>query len=200
MGHRARSAALAAAAALGALAACDGPPRAEAALTPFEQLAVDSAAADSAAFATLPAPLREYLDVREAMATLPTEHVSCAVLPSRREHEVRRRLRFRFENRSSGVLYVVADDITGSVTSVEFIRRIPGRGQRGLIWDGERDRTMSTWWNEASWGLSRRVERGEIPRGGPLPRALRGLGRQLLLLPCEPSADSVAVTPPETPR
>lgn len=196
MGHRVRSAALAAVTVLGALAACDGPPRAEAALTPFEQLAVDSAAADSAAFATLPTPLLEFLDVREAMAALPTENLRCAELPSRREHELRRRLRFRFENRSSGVLYVVADDVTGSVTRVEFIRRIPERGQRGLIWDGERDRTTSTWWNEASWGLSRRVERGEIPRGGPVPRALRGLGRQLLLLPCEPTVDSVAVTLP----
>lgn len=198
MGHRTRSATLVAftATSLLAFAACEGPPRAEAALTPFEQLASDSAAGDSAAFATLPDPLHEFLDVRDAMSAAPTGMLRCAVLPPSRDHELRRRLRFQFEGRNTAVLYVVADDLSGSVKRVEFIRREPGRGQRGLIWDGERDRTTSTWWNETSWGLSRRVERGDIPRGGPLPRALRGLGRQLLLLPCEPSADSVTPTPP----
>lgn len=194
MGTRIRSALLVAAAF--ALGACAETPKAEAALTPFEQMAADSAAGDSAAFATLPDPLREFMDVREALATLPTEPPGCAVMPPRRDHELRRRARFQLADRNSAVLLVVADDLTGSITRVEYIRRVPGRGQRGLIWDGARDRTTSTWWNEASWGLSRRVERGEIPRGGPVPRALRGLGRQLLLLPCESQLDSTAVTPP----
>lgn len=179
-----------------AAVACEGPARAEAALTPFEQLASDSAAADSAAFATLPEPLLEFLDVREAMAALPDSQPGCRVLPARREHELRRRLRLRFADRSSAVLYVVADDATGSIGRVEYIRRAPGRGQRGLIWDGDRDRTTSTWWNETSWGLSRRVERGEMPRGGPVPRALRGLGRQLLLLPCALETDSTTAIAP----
>jgi hypothetical protein len=94
------------------------------------------------------------------------------------------------------VLYVVADDSSGRIERVEFIRRVPGRGQRGIIWDGERDRTTSTWWNETAWGLSRRVERGEIPRGGPVPRAVRSLGRQLLLMPCESEPDTTAATAP----
>jgi len=196
MGDRVRSATLVALALVGFAAACDGPPRAEAALTPFEQLASDSSAGDSAAFATLPEPLHDFLDVREALSAPAGTHRGCAVLPARREHELRRRFRFEFDARHTAVLLVVADDITGSVERVEFIRRELGRGQRGLIWDGERDRTTSTWWNETSWGLSRRVERGEIPRGGPVPRAMRGLGRQLLLLPCEPATDSAAVTLP----
>lgn len=179
-----------------AAVACAGPPPAEAALTPFEQLVADSAAGDSAAFATLPESLTEFLDVREALAAIADDQPGCAILPSRREYELRRRVRLRFADRGSAVLYVVADEASGSIGRVEYIRRVLGKGQRGLIWDAERDRTTSTWWNETSWGLSRRVERGEIPRGGPVPRALRGLGRQLLLLPCETEPDTTAVTPP----
>ena len=179
-----------------AMLACQGPPHAEAAVSPFEQLAADSAAGDSAAFAALPEPLRAYLDVREAIATLPELASGCVILPPRTTQELRRRLRFRSAERDTAVLYVVSDAQTGSIGRVEFIRRMPGRGRRGLIWDAQTDRTSSTWWNEMSWGLSRRVERGEIPRGGPVPRALRGLGRQLLLLPCESAPDSTVVTLP----
>lgn len=179
---------------------CEGLPRAEAALTPFEQLVADSAAGDSAAFATLPQPLSSFLDVRQALATIPENQPGCFVLPARHEHELRRRVRLRFDDGASAVLYVVAEDSSGSIGRVEYIRRLSGLGQRGLIWDAERDRTTSTWWTETTWGLSRRVERGEIPRGGPVPRALRALGRQLMLLPCELEPDSAAVTPPETRR
>lgn len=194
MGARVRSAVLAALVAV--VVACEGTPRAEAALTPYEQLAADSASGDSAAFASLPEPLLEFLDVREALAALAEGEAVCTVLPASAEQGLRRRVRFRFADRTAAVLYVVADDVTGSIGRVEYIRRVPGRGQRGLIWDGARDRTTSTWWTETSYGLSRRVERGDIPRGGPLPRALRGLGRQLLLLPCQPEADSAATAPP----
>ena len=194
MAARIRSATLVALAV--AALACSGTPHAEAALTPFEQLAADSAAGDSAAFATLPEPLREFLDIRAAMDEPADSASRCVLLPARSAHELRPRRRFNFADRTYVVLYVVADDVTGSIGRVEFIRRERGRGQRGLIWDGERDRTTSTWWNETSWGLSRRVERGEMPRGGPVPRALRGLGRQLLLQDCEAAPDSTSATAP----
>lgn len=190
MGSRIGTAVLAACALVAG--ACQGPPRAEAALSPVEQLAADSSAGDSAAFATLPEPLLEFLDIRTELAALPGERIRCAILPPQRTSEERRRLRIRFDDQSSALLYAVSDEASGSIHRVEYIRRVPGQGQRGLIWDGERDRTTSTWWTETAWGLSRRVERGEMPRGGPLPRALRGLGRQLLLLPCEAEADSSA--------
>lgn len=176
-----------------AVAACQGPSAAEAALTPFERLATDSLPGDSAAFAGLPPALHEFLDVREALADTAAR---CDEMPSRHRHELRRRARFQFADSSRVLLYAVADDSTGHIARVEFIRRIPQHGQRGLIWDGERDRTTSTWWSETRWGLSRRVERGEIPRGGPVPRALRGLGRQLLLLPCSESNDTTATSAP----
>ncbi len=192
MGARTR-AALVALAVLG-VAGCKGPPSAEAALTPFERLAADSATADSAAFATLPPALHDFLDIRDAVAT-PTAG-RCDVLPPRHTHEVRRRLRLRLGDSSRAVLYAVADDSTGQITRVEYLRRIPEHGQRGLIWDGERDLTTSTWWTDTPWGLSRRVERGEIPRGGPVPRAVRALGRQLLLLPCTKAAEGTATSAP----
>jgi hypothetical protein len=94
------------------------------------------------------------------------------------------------------VLYAVADADTGTLERVEFVRRRANQGQRGIVWERERDRTLSTWWRETPWGLSRRVERGEIPRGGPVPRAMRALGRQLLTMPCAGhAADSAEITP-----
>lgn len=175
-------------AAASAALACEGPPAAEAALTPFERVVADSIAGDSAALAALPPALHELLLVRAALAEGSSGR--CDLMPARQRHELRRRLRLVFEDSSRVLLYAVADDSTGRLDRVEYIRRIPAHGQRGLIWDGEQDRTTSTWWSETRWGLSRRVERGDIPRGGPLPRALRGLGRQLMLVPCAQPADS----------
>ncbi len=193
---------------VGALAlACDGPPAAQAARTPFEQLAADSAIGDAAALAALPPALGPWLDIRpllsdSALAALP--FAECRELePMDRDRE-RRRLRLRLEDSSVVVLYAVAGPIPlavdepgyGRIERVEFIRRTPRQGQRGLLWDGDRDRTTSTWWHETPWGLSRRVERGDLPRGGPVPRALRALGRQLFLLPCEEVPGSGLPTDP----
>lgn len=169
----------------------------QAALTPYEQQLADSAAADSAAFNALPDPLREFLDVRDALIVAratSADSTRCRVLEPAPIGSTRRRISFRFGDGSSAVLYAVAQPATGALSRVEYIRRVPTRGQRGLIWDGERDRTTSTWWTETRFGLSRRVERGEIPRGGPVPRAMRGLGRQLMLVPCLPAADSADAT------
>lgn len=177
-----------------AAAACKGPPAAEAALTPFERIVADSLVGDSAALATLPPSLREFIDVRDVLTDSAADR--CDVMPSRQRHEHRRRLRLIFPDSSRVLLYAVADDSSGTLERVEYIRRMPSQGQRGLIWDGERDRTTSTWWGETRWGLSRRVERGDIPRGGPLPRALRGLGRQLMLVPCTAVEDSTVATAP----
>lgn len=203
MGTRVRTTAvtraLAVLAALGALGACGGPPEAQAARTPFEQLAADSALGDSAALAALPPALSTWLDVRalltaEARASL--ELAECQQLESPDPSMTRRRLRLRWDPSEALVLYAVADADTGTLERVEFVRRRATQGQRGIVWERERDRTLSTWWRETPWGLSRRVERGEIPRGGPVPRAMRALGRQLLTMPCDGyGRDSVELTP-----
>lgn len=191
MGLRVRATVLALAAVVGL--ACEGPRHAEAARTPFEQMLVDSAAADSAAFATLPPALSSWLDVRaylapERRAELP--FAECRELDSPDAGLQRLRLQLRLPDATAVVLYAVADRGSGALDRVEFIRRTAGNGQRGLVWDAERNRTYSSWWREGSRGLSRRAERGEIPRGGPVPLALRSLGRQLFTLPCnDPPAD-----------
>lgn len=196
MGLRVRAAALGLAVAWGV--ACDGPPAAEAARTPFEQLAVDSAAGDSAAFASLPPALEPWLDVRELLTAEELEALplaECRILESVDDSRQRRRLRLRLADTSVVLLYAVADAQTAKLDRVEFIRRTPRDGQRGILWDGDRDRTISTWWTETPWGLSRRVERGELPRGGPVPRAMRGLGRRLFVMPCEPAERAAPTLP-----
>ncbi len=192
MGLRVRAAALALSlaavgAVVGAAGACAGPPEAQAARTPFEQLAVDSALGDSAALSSLPPALAQWLDVRALLTSEGQSNLAlaeCRDLDSPDPSLLRRRLRLRLGDSEALELYAVADTDSGTLERVEFIRRRAQQGKRGIVWERERDRTLSTWWRETPWGLSRRVERGELPRGGPVPRALRALGRQLLTMPC----------------
>ncbi len=191
MDRRVRTAALSAAlAASVAAVACREVPHAEAARTPYEQLVVDSAHADSAAFDALPPTLGQVLDVRGLMEDPPRVALplaECLVLGERREGELRRRLRLKLVDSTTVVLYAAADRASGTLERVEFVRRTPREGQRGILWDGSGDRTTSVWWTETDRGI-RRPDRGPIPRGGPVPRALRALGRQLLTIPCADSA------------
>lgn len=175
---------------LAALGACDGPRAAEAARTPFEQQLADSAAGDSAAFATLPPALGTWLDVREHLheaTRADLDFHECVEMETDDAMLRRRRVRMRLPDETFVVLYAVADRGNGELDRVEYIRRQRRDGQRGLVWESSRDRTFSTWWPEGSRGLSRRSERGEIPRGGPVPRALRALGRELFVIPCQPA-------------
>lgn len=158
--------------------------------TPYERVASDSAHADSSAFATLPAALGRVLDVRGLLAPSVLDSLplaDCADLAARKPDETRRRLQLRLADSTAIVLYAVADRTSGVLEHVEFIRRMPGKGQRGLTWDITRDKTTSLWWSEYPRGISRRAERGDLPRGGPVPRAVRALGRQLLTIPCADS-------------
>lgn len=168
---------------------------AHAAPPPWDALVADSAAGDSAAFASLPPGLQALFAVRTLIGTPIPESLplyECIQLDGRRDDELRRRLQLRLPDSSAAVLFVVAAREEGTLRRVEFLRRLPRQGQRGFVWDQVRDRTTSVWWFEGPRGLSRREERGEIPRGGPVPRALRGLGRQLFAAPC---ADSSANSP-----
>jgi len=80
------------------------------------------------------------------------------------------------------VLFVRADRQTGELKRVELVRRaLTARTQLGFSWDAADDVTREFEWyaDEAN-----AVESGPLPRGGPGPRALRALGRQLLVGPC----------------
>lgn len=180
------------------LGSCRETKVAEAARSPWEQMVLDSASADSAAFASLPHGIETLLDLRpvlraEALGSLPL--AECVVFKRVDQGETRRRLRLRLPDSSAVVLYAAADRVTGALNRVEFVRRTPKAGQRGLVWDVRRDLTTSLWWPEFDHGIQRRAERGDIPRGSPLPRAVRALGRQLLTLPCATGdSDSAAQT------
>lgn len=178
-----------------ALTSCGEPKRAEAALSPWEQMVRDSASADSAAFASLPNGVDTLLDLRPVLRTQVLDALplaECVVFSRVEQGETRRRLRLRLPDSSAVVLYAAADRATGALNRVEFVRRTPKAGQRGLVWDVRRDITTSLWWPEFETGIQRRAERGDIPRGSPLPRAVRALGRQLLTLPCATSAPDSA--------
>lgn len=182
--------------ALAVTAACGEVPIADA-RTPYERLASDSAHADSSAFAALPPALGPVLDVRTLLSPLTFDSLplaECVSFSERTPNEHRRRLQLRLKDSTAIVLYAVADKTSGALTHVEFIRRMPGNGQRGLTWDAVRDKTSSLWWSEYPRGISRRAERGDLPRGGPVPRAVRALGRQVLTLSCPDSASD------QTPR
>lgn len=175
-------------------------PSAHAARSSVATLAADSAAGDAAAIAALPEGLRALFDVgahiagvdANGAATDRTPSVTavplreCLQLPATPDSGLRRHLQLRLPDSSVAVLYTVADQDEGTLERVEFLRRMPRAGQRGFIWDATRDRTTSVWWFESPRGMRRtREERGTIPRGSPLPRAVRGLGRQLLVAPCD---------------
>lgn len=173
-------------------------PDAHAAGNPYVTIAADSSHADSAAFAALPGGLILLLDVRDAIAAdSSAAHPlhECIQMDGREAAELRRRMQIRFADSSAAVLYTVADRASGALERVEFIRRTPRAGQRGFIWDRRRDRTTSVWWFETPRGLSRREERGDLPRGGPVPRAVRALGRQLMTVPCADSSVNSPMNP-----
>lgn len=151
-------------------------------MTPLEQLVIDSSVADSAALATLPPALASLFDVQPELAAGAGD--ACELLESRYDGDQRRRVRLTTRDSGTITLEVLANAATGALTRVEFTRRVPGNGQRRLIWDGPSDRTVSLWWTQSSSGIRRRAEQGNIPRGGPVPRVLRALGRQLLTVPC----------------
>ncbi|MHB1297989.1 MAG: hypothetical protein ACYC0B_05605 [Gemmatimonadaceae bacterium] len=165
-------------------------PEAAAAVSPIERLVADSAVADSAAFASLPSALTTLLDIRTVLtpqALAAPARAQCSTLAEFRHGEERRRLRVVMPDSGTVILYAAADEGSGALSRVEFVRRTPGAGQRGLVWNARLDATSSMWWSEPRRGGERQAERGNIPRGGPVPRVLRALGRQLLTLPCEDS-------------
>ncbi len=177
-----------------------GAREAVAASTAYARLAQDSALADSSAFATLPQRLRRLLDVRAQIehteVSRPMSLHECIQYRGTEPGTVRRRLQLRYPDSSAVVLFAVAREQDGALERVEFIRRTPREGQRALTWDARRDRTVSVWWFEYPIGRIRREERGDIPRGSPVPRAVRALGRQLLVASC---ADSSATNSPMNP-
>lgn len=171
------------AALLAAVGACDRRPspggRAEA--------AADSALGDSAALASLPPTLARELGIGAVLtdvALADTAVVRCEPM-STGDGAARRRLRGRLADGSHAVLFVRARRRDGALQRVELVRRDSSASQRGFIWDAAHDDVQSVVWARAG---APRPETTTMPRGGPLPRGLRALGRRLLALQCGPRA------------
>lgn len=146
--------------------------------------AADTARADSAAFAALPPALAAEIDVRRILAPdalADTSRTYCQPLGDPTAEHERRRIRFRLGD-TLGILFVRAERPTGRLIRVELLRRpLDGGLQRAFTWEAEGDVTWAVDWTSDE---ATATERGRIPRGSPAPRALRALGRQLLVIPC----------------
>jgi hypothetical protein len=133
----------------------------------------DTLRADSIAFAALPAPLHELLDVR---AGIQPGHgdpgVTCVPLSTTADGSRRLRLQGRLADGSSLVTFARVTG-HGTLARVEFVRRLPSGEQRGFTWDLADDATTG-----ADWAVgSTAAVTYPVPRGGPVPRAVRALGR-----------------------
>lgn len=155
-------------------------------------IARDSAAADDAAFAELPPPLRQQLDLRRHLARLEAPHdtarVLCQEMGAATRPEIRRRLRLRIGGEeprrpdTTVILFVRATRATAALERIELLRNPRGGQQRGFIWTAAADELQSVEWvgrnaNETSSYV--------LPVGTPAPRVVRALGRRLLAASCE---------------
>lgn len=151
----------------------------------------DSAAGDRAALAALPPTLQQvlrlepYLDDAYIRGTPAAEcRVLDADLPERLRAE-RRRVRLRLPDSSAVVVYVRAAAGGAALERVEIVRRPMGGDQLGFIWDASDDATLEVRWPPELRGGT---EAASQPHGGPVPRAVRALGRRALTLDCAPAA------------
>ena len=103
----------------------------------------------------------------------------CQPLSDSTSREVRKRLRGKVDGRVA-VLFARADRASGVLNRVELVRRPAAGGQRGYIWDRAEDETKSVEWKPGGGT----PETYALPEGTPAPRALRALGRRLIVLPC----------------
>jgi hypothetical protein len=148
-----------------------------------QRLLTDSAAGDSAAWRSLPARLRRDLDLGPLLterALRDSARAYCQPLADDTAMDVRKRLRGRWPDSLAVILFVRASRASGALKRVELVRRTTDGGQRGYIWAADGDQTQGAEWPRGS----PRPETRTLPAGTPTPRALRGLGRRLLVLPC----------------
>ncbi len=147
---------------------------------PTSTLSADSLRADSAAFDALPSSLRELLDVRSRISRSSADpNVVCVALSATSTGSTRQRLQGRLGDGTSLVVFARSSK-GGALERVEFVRRIGSGEQRGYTWDREGDATKAMDWPAGSTVSTTYP----VPRGGPVPRAIRALGRLVAAWPC----------------
>jgi len=156
----------------------------------------DSAAGDSAALATLPPSLQAVLRLEPWLTDrhiAATPDAECRTLGDSLPDVLvaeRRRVRLRLPDSSAVVVFARADRESATLRRVEVVRRPPDDEQRGFIWRDDGDATIEVRWPDGPFG---RMETAPQPRGGPVPRAIRALGRRVLVLTCEGATDDEAL-------
>lgn len=159
------------------------PDQRQALVLPPLPIPADSVAGDNAAFNTLPAQVRQVLDVRQHIRAFGGDPaVVCVPLSTTADGSRRQRLQGRLRDGLSLVVFARATR-DGVLSRVEFVRRLPTGGQAGYTWDTQGDATMAMEWAPRSSDATSHP----VPRGGPIPRALRGLGRIVLTWRCAES-------------
>ena len=145
--------------------------------------AAAEARADSAAAAAIPPGLVDVLTLDPYLRDdylRTTEGASCIVQSARGAPEERRRVRAPLPDSALVIVYVRSAADTAP-RRVEVLRRAGSGEQIGVAWTAdENDVAVVRWPN----GLARPAEQGRYPRGGPLPRVLRTIGRRVLRLDC----------------
>lgn len=154
------------------------PPRTSPVLPPIP-FPSDSGLADQRAFESLPPAVREVLDVRpELQATGGDPSLVCVPLSTTSDGS--RRQRVQGKPHGFGLVVFARASRSGTLARVEFVRRLPDGSQRGYTWDAQGDATVAMEWPAGSTEAATHP----VPRGGPIPRAVRGLGRLVLTWPC----------------
>lgn len=139
----------------------------------------DSGLADQRAFETLPPPVREVLDVRRELQPQGGDS-SLVCVPLSNTSDGSRRQRVQGKPYGFGLVVFARATRSGTLARVEFVRRLADGSQRGYTWDAQGDATTAMEWPPGST----EAESHPVPRGGPIPRAVRGLGRIVLTWPC----------------
>lgn len=139
----------------------------------------DSGLADQRAFETLPPPVREVLDVRRELQPQGGDP-SLVCVPLSNTSDGSRRQRVQGKPYGFGLVVFARATRSGTLARVEFVRRLADGSQRGYTWDAQGDATTAMEWPPGST----EAESHPVPRGSPIPRAVRGLGRIVLTWPC----------------
>jgi len=140
----------------------------------------DSIDGDNQAFDTLPLEVGRILDIRALLRESTRDPgLTCVPLSYTSDRSRRQRIQGRPAD-GRGLVVFARVTRAGALARVEFVRRLETGGQRGYTWDAQGDATTAMEWPAGST----QAESFPVPRGSPIPRAVRALGRLALTWRC----------------
>jgi hypothetical protein len=147
------------------------PDQRQALVLPPLPIPADSVAGDNAAFNTLPAQVRQVLDVRQHIRAFGGDPAVVCVPLSTADGSRRQQLQGRLRDGLSLVVFARATRSTACSRAWSSSGDSPRVGRQAYL--GTRRATRP--WRWVGTGLLR-CHIAPVPRGGPIPRALRELG------------------------